>query len=209
MKWLKHVLGILVHKASSSSGLGTCRRSVIEGRWKKDKENSNKDMDPPLWQACANVRVEEQRPRWSACGQSLQGILGFCGVLWAHTGLGTRCQAPKRAELGCFWAGPGAGRSEAELPPLCVIHSLDHYSESRLLALRSTTSFRSVVGACGNCGGSRATEAASQTKPRWGEASQALKSCSLNSWFCYTPLGDCGQTTELFLCLSLLIHITE
>lgn len=45
--------------AVSSAEPGTYRRSVMEGRWESHQENSNKDVDPTLRQACTPIGMEE------------------------------------------------------------------------------------------------------------------------------------------------------
>lgn len=132
-------------------------------------------MGPTLWQACTHVRIEEGRRWWSGYSQSLQGIHVLWGVIWAHIGLETRCQAPERAESG---AGELAREQAGQRQSCCLSVSCACWRAplgEDFWLLWSITWFWSVMDMCGHCmAAPRATEATSQTKPRQGEALQRL-----------------------------------
>lgn len=164
---------------------------------RRKKEHVNGDMDPNLWQACTHVRVEKEHQWWSGCSLSLQGIRGLWGMfqaLWAHIGLETRCQAPKRAESG---AGELVREQAGQRRSCCLSVSFACW---RLLASVKHNlvliSHGHVWTLCGHTPGHK-SHVTDKTKTRRNIA-KALKSYSLKSWFATLHQGDCAQTIELF-----------
>lgn len=158
----------------------------MEGRWERNQENSDKDIDPTFRWASIPVQMEGKRLwcKWRQPESARNSL-----VLSSHRA-GDKVPGSKEGRVNMVLSWLSFGESKEKLSPLCVIRLLEFYPESRLLASVKHEFFlichKHVWKLHGGIQGYR-SHVMDKTKTRRSTA-KTLKSYSLKSWFCHTLL---------------------